>query len=109
MHRFRGFATLLDDAVRTQEDRPRDFHSDRLRRLVVNDQVEDAGLLDGQLARLRAVQDLARILASTPKDVRVAWPITEQTARLGVLGSRKRRRDARLPRQLRDLVTLAEK
>ena len=51
----------LDDLVDPQHERRRDREAKCLRGPKIHDQLEGPGLLDGQVARLRAFQDLVEI------------------------------------------------
>jgi hypothetical protein len=61
--RCSGFAASasLDDLVRPRQQRRRDREAERLGGLEVDHELELGGLLDGQIARLRALEDLVDI------------------------------------------------
>ena len=51
----------LDHVIRPLQERRRDREAERLGGLEVDDQLELTGLLDGEVARLRALQDLVHV------------------------------------------------
>ena len=52
---------LLDHLIRPREHRLRDCQAERLRSLEVDHQIEPGGLLDGEVAGLRPLEDLVDI------------------------------------------------
>jgi len=60
---------LLDHAIRPKQDRLWDRQPQGLGRLEVYHQLELRGLLDGQIARLGAFQNLVDITGSAPMKV----------------------------------------
>src|SRR5690349_14134635 len=55
---WRTFAvSSFDDSIGSQQQRRRDRQAERLCGLQIDDQLELRGLLDGKIARLRALQD----------------------------------------------------
>jgi hypothetical protein len=66
---------LLDDLVRTQEQRLRNRQAERLRRSLVDPQLELRRLLDGQVAGLGAFKDLVDLIRGAfHEDVKI-WPV----------------------------------
>src|SRR5215475_2432781 len=61
--------------------------------LVVDDQLELAGLYDWQVRRLRALEDASGIHAELTKRIRKVGPVAHQPASLGILARCKRGRD----------------
>src|SRR5713101_3479590 len=78
-----SFGSLLDDLIRPQQERLRNREPDGLRRLEVDDQLELGRLLDGQVGRLGALQDLVNMAGSTPKEICDARTIAHERTRLG--------------------------
>ena len=76
------FAPLLDHLVGPEEERRGDRHAERLRRLQIDDQLERS-LLDGQVGRLDAVQDLVHKAGGALTQRARVCPIGEQAPRLG--------------------------
>src|SRR5262245_63624730 len=64
-----GRAWLLDDVIRPQQQRLRDRQTERFSGLHVEDQLELRGLLDGQVGRLGALEDLVHVGGRPPKPV----------------------------------------
>src|SRR5713226_569239 len=60
---------LLDDLIRPQQQRSRDRQAEGLRRLEVDDQLEPRRLLDGEVSRPRALENLVHIESGPPEDL----------------------------------------
>src|SRR5262245_56794399 len=60
------------------------FEIERLGRLHVDDKLELAGLYDGQVGRLRALEDLTAHCAGLTKPIRSISPVTHQPADFGI-------------------------
>src|SRR5262245_40523279 len=72
----------LNHTVCSPQQRRRNRQSDRLRRLQIDDQIELGGLLDGQVARIGALQDLVHIRGRPSPPVGGACSIRHETAAL---------------------------
>jgi hypothetical protein len=71
MHGASSFNHLVGDA----EERRGEFNPERLSSDEVHDQIEFGWLLDWNITRLRAAQNLVDIVAGAPKKVRVVRPV----------------------------------
>src|SRR5437773_2482398 len=71
---------LLDDLIRPQQQGPGDGKAERVRSLEVDHQLELRGLLDGQIPRLGALQDLVDVGGGTVEQVWKIWAIRHQAA-----------------------------
>jgi hypothetical protein len=60
---------LLDHLVRLQQQRLRNGQPQCFSRLEVDDQLEFCGLLDGQVTRLGAPEDLVHINGTAPEEI----------------------------------------
>src|SRR5574342_594443 len=89
--RRQAAAPLFDHLVRALQQRLRDFQTERLRGLEVDDQLELGGLLDWQLARLRAPEDLVHIDGAAPVEIVPIRGIAHQAASLHVIPRLERR------------------
>ena len=69
-----------------QQQRPRDRHAERLRRLQVDAQLELGRLLDGKLRRLRAREDANDIAAGAAEEIQYVDAVGDEAARLGIDG-----------------------
>ena len=72
----------FDHPVRPVQHRRRNRQADPLRRLEVDDELELHGLLNGQIGRLGAFQDLVYIDGSAPEQISKWWSIGHKTAHL---------------------------
>ena len=75
---------LLDHLVRLQQQQRRNRQAQRLGRLRIDDQLELRGLLDGQISRLGAFQELVDVDCGAPSQVGNANRDTE-ALKLGAL------------------------
>src|SRR2546425_249737 len=73
-----GSPTSLDDPFRPQQQRRRDREAERPRRLRVDHQLELRGLLDGQVAGFRALENLVDVHGGTPEQVREIGTVRHQ-------------------------------
>src|SRR5215831_6552980 len=86
--RPRWSSTLLNDFVRPDEYRLRDVEAERFGGLQVDHQLELGRLLDGQIARFSALQDLVDEYGSTAKVFGNVRPVGHEPAGLReLLGS----------------------
>jgi hypothetical protein len=76
-----GEGSLLEDVIRAQQQRRRDGEAERLCGLHVNHQLEFRGLLDREIGRLRALENLVHVIGGTPKQVQKVRPVGHQTSR----------------------------
>src|SRR5262249_33660942 len=74
--------SLFYDLIRPQPQRLRDREAERLRRPEIDDELQLGGLLDGQIDRLRALQDLVDIRRGPPDEIGRVRVISHQAARL---------------------------
>src|SRR5512144_3014119 len=95
-------ATLLDDLVRSQQQRLWDREAERLRGLEVDYQLELGRLLDGQLGGPGTLEDLVHEDRRAPPDVVDVRAVAHQTAGLDVLPELVHGREPAPSRQLRD-------
>ena len=72
---FDRLHALLDHLVGPQQHRLRNRQPEGLRRLEVDDQLELGGLLDGEIGRLGALEDLVHVSGRAPKDLGIAGPV----------------------------------
>ena len=70
----------LNDLVRAGKERRRHVEAECLRGLEVDDKLEFGRLLDWQIGRLGALQDLVDVCGCTTKQVCVAWSIAQESA-----------------------------
>src|SRR5262245_43727386 len=61
----------LDDLIRPRQHRLRDCQTEGLRRLEIDDQLELGRLLDGQVRRLGASEDLVHVDGAAPVEIDV--------------------------------------
>ena len=66
---------LLDDLVRSEQQRLRDREAERLRRLQVDDQLELGGLFDREVSGLGSLEDLVNVGGGAPVQVGRVRPI----------------------------------
>src|SRR6266851_10531837 len=71
----RALPYSLDDLIGPQEERLRDRQAERLRGLEVDDQLELRRLLDRNIGRPSALQNLVHIGCGAPVHVGVARPV----------------------------------
>src|SRR5438876_6468608 len=76
----------------------RQCQAEGLRGLQIDDELEGAGLLDGQIARLGALQDLLDVSSGAPPLVGGIRPKTDQAAGVHIVS---RTEDGRQPAPLR--------
>jgi hypothetical protein len=99
---------LLDHLVRPEQQRRRDGQPEGLRRLQVDDELELGGLLDREVARLGALQDLIDLGGGPPEVLPSVGPVRHEATGLRVLLHRIHRRQAALCRQLHDPCSVGE-
>src|SRR5262245_36804214 len=81
-----GTATaLFDHLVGASDQRRGEAKAERLRGRLVEDEIELGRLFDGQVARLRTLEDLVDIVGGASKDVREVCAIRHQASRLDKL------------------------
>src|SRR5690242_16217722 len=73
-------ACSFDDLVGEGEKRLRDSETECLSRRQIYDEIEFGRLLDRDVARLRAVQNLINIISSAPKQIRIVCGVGHQTS-----------------------------
>src|SRR5262245_56223897 len=76
---------LFDDPVRPRQQRGRDREAEGFGGLEVDDQLELGGLLDGEVGRLGALEDLVGVDGGTPKQITEVRAITHQPTRLHMI------------------------
>jgi hypothetical protein len=69
----------------------RDSETKRLRGLQIDDELEARRLIEGDIARLRALQDFIEILCRPTEQLRKVNPISNQSAVLYKVAMRKKR------------------
>src|SRR5205809_704757 len=74
---------LLDHLVRPQQHRLWDGQPENLRSSEVDHQLELRRLLDGEVGRLGALEDLVYVGGRAPEHVTNAWPVRHEAAGLG--------------------------
>src|SRR2546425_9093704 len=74
-----GPAPSLDDAISSLQERRRDRQPEGLRRLQVDGQLELARLLDGQVTRLRPLEDLVDTHGGPPPEICRVRPVGDGT------------------------------
>src|SRR4029077_11997296 len=95
--------SLLDDLVGAGEDRWRNLQAERLSRLEVDHQFESGRLLDRQIGRLSAFEDLPSVYTLQVVEARKARAIVEQPAGVGEVARKPNRWNGMLWCQRRDL------
>ena len=75
----------LDHLIRPAQQRVRDPQAEGLHRLEIDHQVELRGLLDGEIARLGALENLAHIGARPSGQLGQASGLGHEATRLDVL------------------------
>src|ERR1043166_4504655 len=73
---------LLDDLIRSDQQRGRDRHAERLRCLHVDHQLELRHLLHGKLCRLRPAEDLVHLDGGAPPRLLAGVVVADQPAGL---------------------------
>src|SRR6266478_4382569 len=71
---------LFDHLVGEGEDRGRDLQPDCSRGLEIDDELELCGLLNGEVSRLGALQNLIHVCGGTPIVVRQIYPVCHKTS-----------------------------
>src|SRR5712692_3066979 len=69
----------LNYLVRPLQQSLRDRQPERLRRLKVDDQLELGGLLDGQIRRLRPLENLVHVARGAPILLKLVRPVRDKT------------------------------
>src|SRR5262249_27891412 len=77
-------SNLLDYLIRSQQQRWRDGEAERLGRLEVDHELELRGLLDGQIGRLRALENLIDVGGGAPPDIRQARAVRHEPPALDI-------------------------
>src|SRR5882724_2866496 len=98
-----------NDLIRPLQQRLRDVQAERLRGLEVDDQLKLRRLLDGQVARLGALEDLVDEDRRAPPDIVDIRAVGDQPAGLDVLPVRIHRGEPALGSLLSDLLAMREK
>src|SRR6266481_5259789 len=70
----------FDDLVSAREDRWGDGEAERLGGVEIDDQLECRRLLDRQIGRLGALEDLPGVDAGLARDGSEAWSVADQAA-----------------------------
>src|SRR5216683_3633010 len=76
---------LLDHLICPQQERPRDLQAEGLGGLEIDDQLVLGGLLDGQVRRLSALEDLVNEHRGTLEQIWVVRAVTHESTSLGIL------------------------
>src|SRR5262249_18541206 len=92
-------ASSLDHLVGARQERLRDRQAERLSGGEIDDKIKLGRLLDRDVTRLRAAQNLVDIIGGASILVRDAWSIGHQTSRFDVLPQTVHRRQSRAQRQ----------
>src|SRR5262245_33433611 len=74
-----GGVGSLDDLIRSQQQRRRDGEAECPGGLEVDDRFELRGLLDGEIGRLGALEDLVHVGGGTPEEIRQARPVPHES------------------------------
>jgi len=94
--------------IRPEQQRRLDGEAERLGGLEVDHQLELRGLLDREVSRLCALEDLIHVTGSLPHHVGEVCPKAHQAACFRPFSGRKNRGKAILYRELGDLRPVAE-
>src|SRR6266568_2910204 len=98
----------MDHLVRLTQQRLRDSEAQGQGGLTVDQQVIPRGLLERQLARLRALEDLVDVRCRTPKIVDRVRSVAHQAPGLGVFAELTYRRQPMLERLGRNYTRLLQ-
>src|SRR5712691_3866362 len=101
-------AHLFDHFVGAGEQHWRYFKAETFRCLQVDDKIEFGWLLDWDVRRLRAAQNLVDKVCGTPEQIREVWSVGHQTSRFDVLMRNVHRRQSRGERQCIDSIAVAK-
>src|SRR5215831_16304267 len=101
-------ARSLDHLISAGEDRRRDRQAERLCGVEIDNQLEPRRLLDRQIARLGALEDLPGVNADLAIDTGDAGPIADQAAGRSKLTPLIDRRHGTTRRQRHELLAPAE-
>src|SRR5438309_8920358 len=95
---------LVDNVVGAGEDRWRDRQPQRLGGLEIDDQLEPSQLLDWQIGRLGAVEDLSGVNAQLARVISAARSIAYQAAGRGEIAPNIDRRNSVARRHCHELL-----
>src|SRR5262245_23254738 len=98
---------LLDEVVCPPEHRRRNGQAKRFRGLEVDDELESCGLLDGQVGRPCALQDLVHVMRRPPKLSVVAQAIGHKSTSLGEPSRGTHGRETVLCHKFRDALSVS--
>jgi hypothetical protein len=102
-------AGSFDDAVGASLHRRWNRHAERLGGLEIDDELERGWLLDREIGRTRALQDLCYVGRRTPEHVSQVGSIGHQSARVDVFPLGEDSRQPILQRQLGDTAAFAQR
>src|SRR5882724_5141305 len=99
---------LLDHLIRPRQQRRRDRQAEGLGGLEVDDQLELRRLLDGQIARLGALENLVHVGRGAPKQISKVRSIGHKAPGIDILPPWKHRWQPGLGRQVHEASSLTE-
>src|SRR5204863_3065881 len=74
----------LDYLVGAREDRRRDRQAERIGGFEIDDELVSGSLLDSQVGRFRALEDLVDVDRGAARQILVIWPVAHQAGLLHV-------------------------
>src|SRR3984893_3873761 len=99
-------ASLFDDLVGECEQRRRHLEAKRPSGREIDGELELGRLLDLEVARLRAAQNLVHILGGAPEQVREVWSVGHETPGLDIVAGAPDRRQPRAERKRDDACSV---
>src|SRR5262244_657557 len=108
--RHRGMldVSLLDHLIGSGEERRRDCEPEGFGGLEVDDELEYGRLLDGEICRFRALQDLVHVASGAPGLLEEVRYIGHQTTLTSVVLVLEHRREPELNRRVQDPPAVKE-